>query len=167
MSRWNVSLALAAITLLAGASTAQVIPGVFGYRVTGQNGTAGEFCWQFDCAPRPLTVVAGETLTLTINAPFQNFFAVGASFSATSCTPIPGIENALILDAPIVTLALGVVSQSSPMLACWGGFDNVSLPLPNGLPTGLAFSTQAVAVVPNATTIDGISFSVAVTNTVQ
>lgn len=167
MSRCTMIAALAAAGLAADTSTCQVLPGVFGYQVTGQNGTAGEFCWQFDCAVRPLNVVSGETLTLRVNAPFQNFFAIGAAFSATSCVPIPGIENALILDAPIVTIALGVVGQQSPMLACWGGFQTVALPLPNGLPVGLSFSTQAVAAVPTLGNSNGAAFSVAVQKTVQ
>ena len=155
--------ALATALSLTAPAHAQVLPGVFGYQVTGQNGTAGEFCWQFDCTPRQLTVASGETLSLRINAPYQNFFAIGASFSATSCTSIPGIENRLVLDPPILTLALGVVGQSSPILACWGGMENVPL----GLPSGLQFTTQAVAVVPSLTSPTAVAMSVAVTTRVQ
>ncbi|MCA8948891.1 MAG: hypothetical protein KDE27_05270 [Planctomycetes bacterium] len=161
------SLALAATLALAAPTAAQVIPGMFGYLVTGQNGTAGEFCWQFDCTPRPLRVVAGETLTLRVNAPLSSFFAIGASFSGTSCLPVPGVMNALVLDPPIVTLALGVVSQSSPILACWGGYDTATLALPGWLPPGLSITSQAVAVVPSLTGPNGPSLSAAVETTVQ
>lgn len=147
------------------AAPAQVLIDRFGYQVTGQNGTAGEFCWVFDCTPRPLAVVAGETLTLRVNAPFQTFFAIGGALGPAPCVPIPGIANALLLDpASLVILASGTVAQPSPILACWGGFETVALPLPAGLPLGFAFVTQALADLPPAT---GLTFSVAVRATVQ
>ena len=167
MNHWLSTAVVATALFLADPTRSQVPPGVFGYMVTGQNGTAGEFCYAFDCTLRPLTVVSGETLTLRVNAPYQNFYAIGASFSATSCIQIPGLENRLVLDPPIVTLALGIVGQPSPILSCWSGFENVALQLPNGLPSGLSFTTQAIAVVPTVTTLTGISFSTAVVTTVQ
>lgn len=162
----TIAAALFAATM-SQVCAAQVVPGNFGYEVQGQLGTNGTFCWYFDCVPRPLTVISGETLTLRVNAPLGNFFAIGASFSATSCLPIPGIQNNLILDPQVVTIAIGAVTQSSPILACWGGHETVALTLPAGLPSGLQFTTQAVAAVPNLTSANGVSFSVAVQKTVQ
>ena len=154
------------VLLLAGALVpAQVAIDRFGYLVTGQNGTAGEFCWIFDCTPRPLAVVAGETLTLRVNAPHLAFFAIGASLGPGPCVPVPGIANALLLDpGAIVVLASALVGQPSPVLACWGGVEQVPLALPPGLPLGVSFHSQAIAELTPAW---GLAFSVAVAVTVQ
>ncbi|HLQ38943.1 MAG TPA: hypothetical protein VK348_14130 [Planctomycetota bacterium] len=155
----------ALVALCSGSITAQVRPGIFGHLVMGVNGTAGEFCFVFDCTPRPFTAHAGETLTLQVNAPFQTLFAIGASFGANSCVSFPQVGNMLVLDQPVVVLMAGMVSHQSPILACWGGFEQVSLPLPAGLPSGLSFATQAAAEVP---TLNGTApvFSVAVQTTI-
>ena len=144
----------------------QVVMGRFGFQVTGQLGTAGEFCWGFDCTPRLLGVVAGETLTLRINAPHLTLYAIGWAPTATSCVPIPGFNNSLILDPPIFLLTFGLVSQQSPILACWGGTEQVLLPLPIGVPTGSVIAMQALADLPS-TTPSTLAFSAAVVITVQ
>jgi hypothetical protein len=144
---------------------AQIRPGVFGYQVVSSTGTAGEFCLVFDCTPRASTCTAGETLTLRVNAPQNNLFAIGASFSATSCLSIPGIANALVIDPSIVTLAVGVVANPFPALSCWGGTVQVPLAVPAGVPHGLSFATQALAEIPG---LNGLApaFSVAVITTI-
>jgi hypothetical protein len=111
-------------------------------------------------------VQAGETLTLRVNAPMNMLFAIGASFSATSCISLPIAANSLILDQPIVTLAIGTVNTPSPVLACWGGTVTVPLQVPQTTPIGLSFATQAIADVPN---LNGnrLAFSVAILATVH
>jgi hypothetical protein len=160
----SLTFLLAALAATA-AAPAQIALDRFGFQVIGQNGTAGEFCWVVDCTPRPLGVVAGETLTLRVNAPFQQFFAIGGALGTVPCVPIPGIANALLLDpSSLVILASGVVAQPSPILSCWGGYQLVSMPLPNGLPLGFSFAAQAIA---DLTPTTGLAFSVAVLATVQ
>ncbi|HEX6810089.1 MAG TPA: hypothetical protein VF384_00575 [Planctomycetota bacterium] len=151
--------------LLAASAHAQIVMDRFGFLVTGQTGTAGEFCWTFDCTPRQLAVVSGETLTMRINGPHQTLFAIGASLGASNCIPIPGFTNALILDVPIIVLSFGLISQQSPILACWGGTETVQFQVPPGLPTGVSFATQAIADLQGPT--PGLSFSVAVVSNVQ
>lgn len=158
---------LLSVLLSGSALAAQIRPGVFGYLVQGTGGAAGEFCHQFDCTPRPHSAVAGETLRLTINAPERALFIIGASFSATSCLSLPIADNALVLDLPLATLAVGVVNRPSPVLACWGGTVDVPLPLPPVVPSGFTFATQAVAEVPGIQPGAPISFSVAVVTTVR
>lgn len=147
------------------AAAAQVRPGVFGFQVSGLNGVGGEFCHVFDCTPRLFTAVNGETLTFHVNAPLQAPYLVAASLTATSCLPLPFLVNDLILDGTIVTLAVGVVSTGSPILACWGGTEPLTLPLA-GLPSGLSFATQAFAVVPTTSGADAAA-SVAIITTIQ
>lgn len=164
MLRLTAALTILALTATA-ALRAQVRPGVFGHQVTGVNGTGGEFCLQFDCTPRTFNAQAGETLTLRVNAPLNVLFAIGASFSATSCLSLPIAANSLILDQPIVTLAIGTVNTPSPILACWGGTVSVPLAVPPNT-AGISFATQAIADVPN---VGGsrLAFSVAIVTTVH
>ncbi|GAB4150989.1 MAG: hypothetical protein Fur0037_19670 [Planctomycetota bacterium] len=159
-----LSLVLAAA--LSVTASAQVRPGIFGYLVQGQNGTAGEFCHVFDCTVRPHAATAGETLRLTINAPLHAPFAIGISARATSCLPLPFAANMLVLDPPIATLAAGLVSQPSPILACWGGTVSVPLPIPRGLPPGLWFATQAICLMQTTTGYQP-AFSIAVGTTIR
>jgi hypothetical protein len=159
------SVIAVAAAVATSAAPAQIALDRFGFQVTGQNGTAGEFCWVVDCTPRPLAVLAGETLTLRVNAPFQQLFAIGGALGTAPCVQIPGIANALLLDpASLVILASGLVSQPSPILSCWGGFELVQLPLPAGQPPGFSFVSQAIADLAPTT---GLALSVAVRNTVQ
>ena len=151
--------------LFAAPAFGQVVMGRFGFQATGQVGTAGEFCWVFDCAPRHLGVVAGETLSLRINAPYQTLYVIGAAPDAPNCVPIPGFNNSLMLGAPIVVLSFGLVSQQSPILACWGGTEQVSLPLPNGVPPGASIAMQAIADLQGPAA--SLAFSVAVRIIVQ
>jgi hypothetical protein len=161
----TLSLLFSFSILTTSALRAQVHPGIFGHQMTGVNGTAGEFCQVFDCTPRTFNAQAGETLTLCVNAPLNALFAIGASFSATSCLSLPVAANSLILDQPIVTLAIGTVNTPSPILACWGGTVTVPLSVPQSA-VGISFATQAVADVPN---IGGnrLAFSVAILATVH
>jgi hypothetical protein len=152
--------------LFATPAFGQVVMGKFGFQATGQLGTAGEFCWVFDCTPRQLPVVAGETLTLRINAPYQTLYAIGWAGDAPNCVPIPGFNNSLILGVPISMLSFGLVSQQSPILACWGGTHQVPLPIPSGVPSGASIAMQALADLPSPTP-STLSFSVAVVISVQ
>lgn len=153
-------------SLLAASLHAQVRPGIFGHLVQGLNGSAGEFCHAFDCTPRPFAAASGERLNLVVNAPWQNPFVLGLSLSATSCVTLPFAANMLILDLPIVPVAVGIVSQQSPILACWGGTESVPLALPPNLPLGFQFATQAVVLMPM---LNGNqpAFSVAVLTTIR
>lgn len=153
---------------LASSLGAQVVPGLFGYLVSGTGGTSGEHCHTFDCTPRPHTATAGETLTLRVNAPRLGFFAIGISLSATSCTPLPFAGNALVLDGPLATLTVGTITQVNLWRSCWGGHLEWPLPLPASLPPGFTFATQAVAQTPLLTAPGSMaSLSVAVRTTIR
>jgi hypothetical protein len=152
--------------LFATPAFGQVVLNRFGFQATGQLGTAGEFCFVFDCTPRQLTVVAGETLTLRVNAPYQTLYAIGWAADAPNCIPIPGFNNSLVLGVPIVVLTFGLVGQQSPILACWGGYQQVPLPIPIGAPSGASIAMQALADLPSPTPTT-LCFSVAIVINVQ
>ena len=166
MSKSLACLTLSAVLFAAASTPAQVVMDRFGFLVQGQTGTAGEFCWVFDCNPRQLAIVSGETLTLRVNAPHQTLYAIGASSGAHNCVPIPGFANALMLDFPFFVLSFGLVSQMSPILACWGGVEQVQLQLPSGLPPGVSFAAQAIADLQNPMSQTPLAFSVSVVCTV-
>jgi hypothetical protein len=158
--------ALLLVLAFAGSAAAQVRPGVFGYLVSSSLGQAGEFCHLFDCTPRALTVPDGDTLTFRVNTELRSPFAILIAPTASQCLRIPGIENALVLDPSLAFLFTGVVSQPSPVLACWSGFDTVSARPPRGL-SGVSFATQAVAFVPTLSSRSAPAFSVAVVTTIR
>ncbi|MGE0144154.1 MAG: hypothetical protein AB7I19_10675 [Planctomycetota bacterium] len=148
---------LSVAALISAAASAQIVLGDVGFQVLGQGGTAGAFCRGFDCRPATLGVLRGETLTITVRAPQGAAYALVAALSASSCTPVPGIWHELALDAPLFPLRAGTVSQSSPILSCYDGFENIALSIPNALPSGSALALQAAAMVgtpiaPNAGT---------------
>lgn len=148
-------LSVAALT--SALASAQIVLGDVGFQVQGQVGTAGAFCRGFDCRPANLGVLRGETLTITVRAPQGAAYALVAAFSAGSCAPVPGIWHELALDAPLIPLRAGAVSQSSPILSCYDCVETVPLAVPGALPSGSTLALQAAAMVgtpiaPNAGT---------------
>src|SRR5262245_31972844 len=110
------------------------------------------------CANLPVNAVRGETADLRVWGDPQAPFALLAAASGTQCLPIPGFGNALVLDPPLVTIATGILSQTSPCLSCPPGFELVRLFVPLGLPLGAAISFQALT---NGAT--RLGFTVAIT----
>ena len=159
---------LIGLASLLGASDVptQIRPGQFGFTVTGVHGSAGEFCWAFDCVPRPARADRGETLDLVVRAPWMAPYAIGISPGAGSCLQLPSIENQLVLDFPLFVAALGRVSQPSSIKACYGGLLRSQLRIPHWVPPGFQFALQTVAVVPTERGMRP-AFSVAVLITVQ
>ena len=161
-------VSLIGLASLLGASNvpAQLRPGVFGFTVSGVHGSAGEFCWTFDCVPRRARADRGETLDLVVRAPWSAPYAIGISPGAGSCLQLPFIGNQLVLDSPLFLAALGRVNQPSPIKACYGGVQRVPLRIPRWVPPGFQFALQAVAVVPTERGM-GPAFSVAILITIE
>jgi hypothetical protein len=136
----------AVIALIATTATfAQYPIGASGLSVStnlGQN--AGNFCWGFSCTPAALTVAVGEVVTIRITGEWQVPYLLGVSSTATSCQPIGGVLNNLVLDLPIVILASGALSHASPILACPQGYTTLTAVVPAGIPTGTTFAIQAL-----------------------
>ena len=143
------SLSVACCVFLAAAASAQVTPGQFGFTVTStsSNTTAGTFCRGFQCTPFRLAVTGNDTLQLTVRTELNQPFVIAVSPAAGPCVNVPGVVNQFGLASPWGVLFVGAVTQPSPILACWSGFETVPLRLPN-LPSGLGFVLQAVAAGP-------------------
>lgn len=163
----TAALTLAALCLGAALAPAQIRPNQFGFTVTTSQGRAGEFCWNFDCAPRQARAMAGEILDLEVRAPLGAPFLVGVSLAAGSCRNLPFIANQLVLDFPLVIVDLGLVGQPSAIKACHGGVEHRQLRIPGFLPSGFQFALQSVALVPGDFPGGGLAFSVAVAVTLQ
>lgn len=159
-------LALLGLVMTAASTPAQIRVGQFGFTVDGQLGTAGEFCWNFDCEPRPGRALLGEVLDLTVRAPLSAPYAIGLSLGAGGCREIPGVVNELVLEFPLLVLAPGLVGQPSQIRACYGGFEVRRLRVPAFLPPGFQFALQAAAVIPTEHGI-GPAVSAAVLITVE
>ena len=110
------------------------------------------------CANLPVNAVRGESADLRIWGDPHAPFALLAALSGTQCLPIPGLGNALILDPPLVTIATGTLTQTSPCLSCPPGFEPVHLLVPLGLPIGAVVSFQALTNGANK-----LGFTVAIT----
>ncbi len=140
-------LVLLAATTLASEASAQVRFGEFGFVVSGTNGAAGDGCWGFDCMPRPLAVVSGETLSVTVRAPLGAPYAVFVSTGLGSCIVLPGINNAFNLDPSFVApLFASFVDMQNFARYCYDGLTVQSLPLPPAA-IGTTIYLQAAAVV--------------------
>lgn len=127
------------------------------------SGSSGNFAGGFvpSCANQPVTAVPGETVTLSVWGDHLSPFGLFAAASGTQCLPIPGLGNALILDAPIVTVSFGSLTQLTPCLSCPPAFENLQLTIPLGLPRGTSIAFQAAAFGGSR-----LAFTIAITATV-
>jgi hypothetical protein len=139
---------LALLITVPGLCLAQYPLGAAGFHWNGSiGGGAGAFCWGFTCAPSPVTVTTGETVTLTVrghpSAPYYILFSVS---QATQCTSFPGVLNALVLTPPLMAPVIGTLWQASPILSCPQAFDQVTFIWPPGVQLGLTFHLQALTL---------------------
>lgn len=152
-------LAILALALSIGGVRAQLPgPGL------GWYGGSGAFAGSYlpSCSNLGVTTARGELVALRVSGDQQAAFVLLAAFSATSCQPIPGLGNALVLDPPLVTLAIGVLTQTTPCLSCPPGFESITFTVPRTIPLGASLSLQAVSFGANQP-----AFTVAVTGTVR
>jgi len=127
-------------------------------------GTAGGSTGSFfpTCTNLNVAMLPGDAVTVRIWGDFNSPFVLGVAASATQCLPIPGIGNGLVLDLPISTVAIGLLTQTSPCLSCPPGFEPLTFTVPLFLPPGTAVSCQAASFGAN-----NPAFTVAITATVQ
>ncbi len=108
-------------------------------------GTLGPSTRSFvpSCTNLPVAALAGDTITVTVWGDQQALFGLFASTGANQCIPIPPLGNGLILDAPVVTVTFGLLTQTTPCLSCPPGLQTVTFTAPNWLPAGTTLSVQA------------------------
>lgn len=146
MSLQRFALSVMALLGIPGVARAQYPADAVGFQWSGSSGgSAGRFCWGFECRPASVRVSGGESVQLLVRADGQNQpYAIFASLGASQCLPIAGIAHELALDFPLTLVATGTLSQQSPILACPSYFDLHSFTFPTGIPRGASLALQAL-----------------------
>jgi hypothetical protein len=150
-------------TLVVSCCLTDVLDAQFAGPGLSWSGSSGNGARSFvpNCTNLPVTAVPGETVTLAVWGDVQAPFALFAAASATQCTPIPGLGNALMLDAPVLTVTFGVLTQVTPCLACPPGLQNLTFTIPLGVPAGMAVAFQGASLGNGSA-----AFTAAITGTV-
>ena len=130
-----------------------------GLHWSGSSGTsAGSLCGGFTCTPATIPATVGEVVTVSVRGTIGTAWAIGVSSSAGQCVPIPGVQNALILNPPISIGASGVFTTGDPVLSCPGGVATITFTFPP-LPPWTPLAIQAIAQLPDLS----FSFTSAIT----
>lgn len=108
-------------------------------------GTAGGSVssWFPTCTSLAVGAVRGDPVTLRIWGDLGSLYVLAVASTATSCVPLPGLGNGLVLDLPAFPIVGGVLTQPTPCLACPPAFEPLSLVVPATLPVGATLALQA------------------------
>src|SRR5262249_52800938 len=129
--------------LLLAAATAQVSTSAsdVGLTLTGlstANAAIGQVCGAFSCTPFTApAVAAGSTRVITHWGAAGSPFVIAISLlpATPMCLPFGGIGNAVVLDLPPVTLAIGATLPTGPSTTvCQVTQGRATLVMPAGLP---------------------------------
>jgi hypothetical protein len=138
----TVAVTLAAALLSATVLAQQPGPGLTWYG--SSNNSTGSF--YPGCHVLPVTMVPGETVIVTVWGDVHSPFGLFLATDARQCLQIRGLGGGLALDFPVFTIALGVLSQTTPCLSCPPGLEPFTFVLPGNLPPGTALALQGVAM---------------------
>jgi hypothetical protein len=138
----TTTLAALFTTLLTATASAQLAgPGL---TWTGtMSGGVGSY--MPSCTSSPVNAVRGESVALHVWGDQQALFALFAAGSATQCLPFPGIGNGLVLDFPLTTVTVGILTQVTPCLSCPPGLQTLNFSVPASLPPGTRLALQAAS----------------------
>jgi hypothetical protein len=124
----------------------------------------GQECGPFTCVPLPSAPISrGQSRTLTHDGAPNTPYVIAIGLPATGCLQVNGIDNALMLSAPIITLTIGVTSALIPGGQCGQGSGSYVLTVPASTPLGLAFNMQSLGTRPSN---GHLAFSPAITSVV-
>ncbi len=107
-------------------------------------------CGPFSCLPDQGFVFAGSRAQITAHGfPGTRYF-IAVSASRNGCRPIAGIANSLVLNPPLLIIAIGRIPVQLPVPplpspSCPQGFASISLNIPAGLPLGMQLLIQSLA----------------------
>jgi hypothetical protein len=106
-------------------------------------GAVGE---KFDCIPHKIDADVGSLVDLLVFGKRATFFAAFVGLPTTACTPIGGLDGALVLGAPVITLGLGGIydweyDPDYPET----GLGEMSYLVPSLAPLGVSLRLQAVS----------------------
>lgn len=109
----------------------------------------GQECGPVGCTPFFGSVVAaGETRGLMHFSAPVSVFAIAIGLPGP-CTPLPGIDNPLLLGS-FITIEAGVTGTPPFVpLPCQQGIGSGTLSIPVGTPPGIVFRVQSLGVSPS------------------
>lgn len=112
------------------------------------SGTSNNFASSFlpTCQVLPVTMVPGETVTITVWGDVRSPFGLFAAPDTAPCVQIPGLGGGLALGAAAFTVTFGVLTQTTPCLACPPGLEPLTFTLPANLPAGMVLAVQGAAL---------------------
>jgi len=142
----NTKTTMLAGALCAGFATAQVQDVALEMISPTSPVIFGQQCGPVTCTPLSgSTVAAGQSRTLVHYGQPVSFYAIALGFPGL-CLPIPGFDNVLLLDSPVI-LGFGVTSTPPFVpLPCQQGFNQETLTLPPGTPPGIVFRVQSLGI---------------------
>lgn len=109
----------------------------------------GQVCGPVSCTPLTGgTVGAGQTRSLVHYSAPATLYAIAIGF-AGPCVAVPGFDNPLLLQSPLI-LGFGLTSAPPFVpLPCQQGIASESFTLPNTTPPGIVFRVQSLGVSPS------------------
>ena len=138
--------------LLTGTTTAQATD--IGLTMDGGVLTViyGQDCGPVGCQIFPGGIVgAGESRTLVHYSNHSSLFAIAIGLPGP-CTPLPGIENPLLLSSPVILEFSITTTPPFVPLPCNGnqGVGQATLSIPPGAPPGFVFRLQSLGISPSS-----------------
>lgn len=103
----------------------------------------GQSCGPVTCTPFVGGAVAGGETRNLVHTSSPNTAYVIALGLPGPCTRFPGIDNMLLLGAPITTVTVGTTGGPNPVSACRQGAGRAQLMVPRGVPAGIVFRLQS------------------------
>lgn len=142
----RTTFAVIVIAAVAGAQSPEALASASaGLLWQGSSGNFAISCVSFSCTPTPVTVVPGETVTITVSG-IQDFpYLLVGALGAGTCQSFPGVQNSLALDSTVQLLASGVMAQPNNVAPCGFGMDQIVIPVPSDAPVGASIVIQSVS----------------------
>ncbi|HLQ37327.1 MAG TPA: hypothetical protein VK348_05985 [Planctomycetota bacterium] len=137
--------------LLAGALGAALhAQGVNDVGLTMNGASTGQIFGQ-SCGPVGCTPFTGGTIPFGASRQLTHWAVINTPYAIAialpqPCWQFPGIANDILLAPPIVTLAVGVVSQPALTAACRQAVARATLVLPPAGPSGIVVRLQSLGV---------------------
>lgn len=106
------------------------------------NGT-GVRCGAFSCSPATTTVPTGQVAQAVVYSWPGHLYALGIATGPLGCMAFPSVQNEVVLQPPLATLAVGNTSGVTVPGICPQGSATVSIAIPSAIPPGVQFTLQA------------------------
>lgn len=138
---------MTALLLLTSAAAAQAGP-PFGLQIRDAGGNVvGQPCGFTTCTPKTMTTTGGDSLIFRAWGNTGNLYVIAHGGAPALCQTITGVTNPILMQAPTVSLYLGVTNGLAPS-TCFLAKDDRTVQVPQGLPPGFQVIVQGVGLDP-------------------